>query len=501
MLSKNLLFVIIIGVLLFSSSSPAIGQESLEPFGANPSEPYTNTIFYDSTASEYVFTYTDDSDSIKYVLPINDWSIQHGLIKLRVNINESYDIYPVSWGGSRYRDLSGQIWEPLWFAEVAEIVLTSHSLANGIVRLQYQEVYEGITNNKTIEYRIKGKTVIIHIYSSNTNGNGNYAGFLFDRSEETPNPRAIEIPYSIDPIVTFGNQFFYSTYLDRSKSSSAIIDPSIAPSSPTSIACYSSSINDLDSEGNVTPFDETGYITISNKAIDVISKPNHEPSIYRDLLNDKVVLDLWGAPFGSESYITYEEILKELYQYGLTNLAVIYHHWMRYGWDTKLPSHYPANPDWGTESELKSLINTAKSYGHLFALHENYWFMCQDSPYYDENSIAKNADLSFREGPVHYKTFPIASDKMIQYASLEGNQIKTNYKTNAAYLDVNPAWNPEDLLHQIDFDASNPYSKSLSQAILNNKNLFRHQQNLYQGPLFGEGGEGIQGMTLFMRVM
>ena len=77
---------------------------------------------------------------------------------------------------------------------------------------------------------------------------------------------------------------------------------------------------------------------------------------------------------------------------------------------------------------------------------------------------------------------------MIKYASLEGNKIKTNYQTNASYIDVNPAWNPEALLRQIDFDASNPNSRSLSQTIRNNKNLFQHHQNLYQGPLFGEGG-------------
>jgi len=488
--------IVSIAIVPSTHSSSVVGQESLEPvhdslepFGANTPKPYENICFYDSAASQYVFTYADDKDFIEYSLSLNDWSIQHGLIKIRANINDSHDVYPVSWAGSRYRDLSGQIWEPGWFAEVAEIILTSHSLENGIVRIQYREVYEGITNNKTIEYRIKGKTLIFHIYSSNTNGNGNYAGFLFDRSEETPNPRAIEIPYSIDPIVTFGNQFFYSTYLDRSKSNSTMIDTTIVPDPPSSCACYSSSIYDPDSEGNITPLDETGYITVSNEAIDVIAKPNHEPSIYRDLLNDKVVLDLWGAPFGSTSYRTYEEILKELHQFGLTNLAVIDHHWMRYGWDTKLPSLYPANPDWGTEAELKSLINTAKSYGHLFALHENYWFMCQDSPYYDEDSIAKNADLSFREGPDPTR-FPMASDKMIKYAGLEGNQIKTNYQTNAAFLDVNPAYDPEGVLHQIDFDASNPYSRSLSQAIRNTKNLFRHQQDLYQGPLFGEGGEG-----------
>lgn len=494
--------IVSISIVPSTHGSSVIGQESLEPvhdslepFGANPSEPYTNDAFYDSASSEYVFTYVDDSDFIRYGVPINDWSVQSGLMKVRVNVNGSYDMYPVNWGGSRYRDLSGQVWEPVWFADVAEMILTSHSLENGTVRLQYQEEYEGIINNKTIDYRIKGKTLIFHIYSSNTNGNGNYAGFLFDRSEGTPNPRVVEIPYCIDPIVTFGDEFFYSTYLDRSKSNSTCIEETIVlpelPDPLTSCAIYSSSTYGPDSDGNITPLDETGYITVSNEAIDVIARPNHEPSSYRDLLNDKVVLDLWGAPFGSASYKTYEEILKELQQFGLTDLVVIYHHWTRYGYDTKLPSHYPANPDWGTEAELKSLINTAKSYGHLFALHENYWFMTPDSPYYDESDIAKNADLSLRTGGGgHSDKFTIASDKMIKYAALEGNRIKGNYQTNAAFLDVNPAWNPESILHQIDSDALNPYSKSLSQAIQNTKNLFQHQQNLYQGPLFGEGGEG-----------
>lgn len=640
---------ILIEILIASPTTFATAEDSLEPFGSNPSEVYANTTFYDSTKSEYVFIYAGEGDSIKYLLPVNDWSIQHGLIKLRVNLNDSYNIYPVNWGGSLYRDLTGEILPPGSFASVAEIVLISHSLVNGKVTFEYQETYEGITNRKAIEYRIKGKTIVFHIYSTNTSFNGNYAGFDFDRSENTPNPRAIEIPYTIDPIVTFDNQFFYSTYLDRSKSSSVTFHKIINVYSTTSIWCFSQSLSASDSEGKVVPLDETGYITVSNEAIDVISRPNHEPSNYRNLLNNRVVLDLWNldnwchagsdavrkwvSPTSADIIITgnardldpgggdgvtvcilrnsevlwsksiangditgydfnlnvfvsigdkiyfgidrnandyydqtyfnpsiefdgqlfnaeadfsstqgyknwyYQEYFQGTYQdmtwiplngwwqgsfencilgnswghpgmgvkkfrngkflldmfhdFGLTDLAVIYHDWQCYGYDVKLPSHYPANSQSGTEEDFKNLVNTAKIYGYLFAVHENYIDMYPDSPYYNENDVAKNSDLSLRLGWYNPSTgiqaYAIASDKSIKYAEQESEEIKSNYGTNAAYLDVNPAWTPQN---QFDSDGSNPNSKSLAQAIQNNKRLFQHQRDVYEGPLLGEGGEG-----------
>jgi len=654
---ENLMFVFIsTGILLGLRTTFATGEDSLEPFGANPSGAYTNTTFYDSTTSEYVFIYSGNGDSIKYFLPVNDWSIQHGLIKLRVNINDSYDIYPVNWGGSRYRDLSGEILEPWWFATVADILLISHSFVNGKVSLEYQEVYEGVTNNKTIEYCIKGKTIIFHIYSANTSFSGNYAGLNFDRSENTPNPRSIEIPYAIDPIVTFDNQFFYSTYLDRSKSSSVTFQKVTEVYSSTSIYCSSLSLNASDSEGDVTPLDETGYITVGNEAIDMIARPNHEPSNYRDLLNNRVVLDLWcldlwyragsyavrkwvsptsanititgnahdqdpaggdgvivwifknrevlwskkiangdvtshdfnlnvfvnvgdaiyfeidknfdnyydatyfdptiefngqlfnaGADFSSmQGYKNwyYQEYFEGTYQnmtwdpvngrwqgslgycilgntwghpgmefkkfknakflldmfhdFGLTDLIIIYHIWQCYGYDRNMPAHYPANEEMGGSDLFRELIQSATNFGYLFAVHEDYWFSDPEGPLWDAADIAKNADGSWRLGwntllngyPDGHQCYAIASDKMINYAEQQGQFIKSDYAPNAAYLDVNPALNPEDLLHQIDFDASNPNSKSLAQAIQNNKNLFQHQKNLYLGPLFGEGSEG-----------
>ena len=45
--------------------------------------------------------------------------------------------------------------------------------------------------------------------------------------------------------------------------------------------------------------------------------------------------------------------LERAFRYGLTDAAVVWHNWQRWGYDYRLPEIYPPNPEWGTEKELQ----------------------------------------------------------------------------------------------------------------------------------------------------
>ncbi|MFO0909988.1 MAG: hypothetical protein U0794_16845 [Isosphaeraceae bacterium] len=51
---------------------------------------------------------------------------------------------------------------------------------------------------------------------------------------------------------------------------------------------------------------------------------------------------------------------------------MVWHNWQRWGYDYRLPDITPPNPELGTVDEMRSLINTCREAGTLFALHDNY---------------------------------------------------------------------------------------------------------------------------------
>lgn len=478
--------------------TPDFSADSLAPFGAYPAGNFQTNISFDKTIASYVFEYQGEQ-TIRYVLSLNDTQTQRGLIKIGVQMDSSDIAFPVSEGGTRYRNQAGDILEPRDFAKVAAVQLTSNSLENNTVYLSYKETYEGVVHTKTIAYTLQGKTLVFHISSDDTNGESNYYGFSFGQSEQTPQARFVNIPYAIEPIVVFGDRWFSSVYLDRTKSNSVEFHPRTWLVSAESVVAYFDTASAEDTQGKIAPLNETGYITVSSQVMDVLPKINNPSSPYREILNDKVVLDLWEVDptdfnlKGSNSiWQASRKLLESFHEYGLYDLAVIYHEWQWYGHGAKLPVHFPADPDYGTLAEFQKMIDTAQSYGYLFALHENYADMYQTSPKYNAADLAKSSDSSFKNGWFDIFTqqqgYFIAGDKAIKYAEEEGQQIKQAYDPNATYLDVNTGWPPTDYL---DLSADNPNEKTTAAATQVMKTLFLHQKNLYQGPLFGEGGVGL----------
>jgi len=84
-------------------------------------------------------------------------------------------------------------------------------------------------------------------------------------------------------------------------------------------------------------------------------------------LAGRFVFDLWGGRY-AESH----EQLQRAFRYGLTDAAVVWHNWQRWGYDYRLPEIYPANPLFGTHGELRQMAEACKRAGVLFAPHDNY---------------------------------------------------------------------------------------------------------------------------------
>lgn len=461
--------------------------DMLRPYGATLGG--TNSASYASGV--YTFNYSKSGDDTRqYKVDINNTNVQKGLVRIYENYSASY---PIHYGGTRYRKLNGTLMWPSEFANAATVTMLSHSLSGLKLTIRYRDVYEGVTNEKTITYEIKNKTMIISVFANTdrVTANGNYAGFVFDRSENTTNARSVGIPFmSATPIVVVNNSFFYSTYLDMGMSSGTkFLISGPTQYSATSFYCSNYSECTANSAGEVMPINETAYLTVSSKVEDVMPAPNHAASAYRSNLNSKVVLDFWWNSFDYN-----RGKMNTLYSYGLTDILVLYHQWQYYGYDVGMPKHYPAGSSYGGPTAFTNLVNQARTYGYLFAAHEDYWMMDSVTtyPYWNAANVAREPNLTYRtswyDPYLGRWQYALASDKMKYYSQLESTQIKNNYNTNAAFLDVNPGWDPETDLHQIDYNAANPNSRSLGHAIHHNKILFNYMRGVYSGPLLGEGG-------------
>jgi hypothetical protein len=84
-------------------------------------------------------------------------------------------------------------------------------------------------------------------------------------------------------------------------------------------------------------------------------------------LAGRFVFDLWGGRYGES-----RDALRRAFRYGLTDAAVVWHNWQRWGYDYRLPEIYPPNPDMGAEQELKEMIDVCREAAVPFALHDNY---------------------------------------------------------------------------------------------------------------------------------
>ncbi|NJN66143.1 MAG: hypothetical protein HC884_05225 [Chloroflexaceae bacterium] len=198
-----------------------------------------------------------------------------------------------------------------------------------------------------------------------------------------------------------------------------------------------------------------------------------------------------GEGTNADMFLHFGGLLDSLERYGIRDLNVILHIWQRYGYDIKLPTHYPANPDWGGSEAMRALVNHARATGHRIALHENYVDHYPDAPSFSWDNVAFQADGTPKEcwynPTTDTQAYCTAADKSLPLADEQGQHIVADYAPNAAYEDVDTVIAP---WQWIDLDAARPTAHTHAASVRLRKQFFRHQQDQYGGPLSGEGGTG-----------
>lgn len=239
-------------------------------------------------------------------------------------------------------------------------------------------------------------------------------------------------------------------------------------------------------DGSRNSLSETGYIALSPELAETLPNLPHPASPFLKELAPRVMLDVWGHHQGR--YAGDTEILRELKDNGVDHLAIIQHVWQRHGYDVKLPDHLPANPQFGSEEDLRQYGDFAKQAGYLWSLHENYIDLYPDAPSYDPSARVLKPDGTpnpawLNEG-TGVQSFGLKCNRALGFAKQNSPEAHRRYGTNAAYLDVHscvPPW------HQLDHDATQPMAAIARQKVERDRELFQYERDTHGGPLFGEG--------------
>ncbi len=138
---------------------------------------------------------------------------------------------------------------------------------------------------------------------------------------------------------------------------------------------------DLKTDGTRNTMVEKGYVAVSPSIAEVLPNAPFAPSPFLKVLAPCPMLDIWGHHNGT--YQGDAENLRALRDNGVDHLVIIQHVWQRYGYDTKLPDHMPANPQFGGDEGMIAFGKAANELGFRWSLHENYIDLYPDAPMYD----------------------------------------------------------------------------------------------------------------------
>lgn len=431
------------------------------------------TLRHDAAESGYIFTIGD----VSYRVPTDGEAMQGGLLCIDGRIGDAPWTPLLSEAGMLFRDAGGGVLSPPQARERLKVTEFRAVGRGKTLSLRYVETVESVTLRRALQIRLVGQTLVIQPQAGQTAGTRNYCGFslgpLADGKTGPSNPASeeVSIPYCPEPLVVLPGQGFLGAYFDRLKSS--------ANAAPRGTAFYRAN-----SAGVVQAIQETIFLTLSRDPLAVLPRLPQPASPHRALLDTRLFLDLWSEARYSDDRARVEELAR----YGLRDICLVIQNWRHFGSDRRLPSHYPANPERGSNEEFRRLVETARDQGWLVAIAEEYAAISQDSAYWDPHAVAHHADGSFRPGI--RQQWAIAADEMLGFARLEALQIRRNYGPNAAFLGANVAWHPEEMLHQVDLDAQNALSQTIDDAVGRAKQLAQFARSVYEGPVLGQGGEG-----------
>lgn len=418
--------------------------------------------------TDYLFTYQGEDCKITYVYYPRTGTLDD----LTVSVDDGHSFQPAASGGvTAVVKAEGK--ESLVPLQGGKVVSVKPEDGKKVLDVLWEYDLKGTPVRIAWKFGIEGKALTISAACDSPV----IAGFSLGRVAGAALRRSLGVPYlpadwnqgSLSYLPA--DNVYVCRYLDWTLSQSSRC--------PQGEAVY-----EPKTDGTRNPLSEIGYVAVSPLVGEVLPNVPWPASPYRGLVGARIMLDIWGQHQGT--FQGSADNLRELKDNGIDHLVIINHDWQRYGYDTKLPNHVPANPNYGGEEGMIAFGKAANECGYVWSLHENYIDLYPDAPSYDPTARVLQADgkpsLAWFNGSV--QSFGLKTNRAQGYAKMNAPYEHEHYKTSAAYLDVHtcvPPW------HQLDHEASQPNAAMALEKVHCDSELFQYMRDTHGGPLFGEG--------------
>lgn len=430
------------------------------------SAPTSGSLRLDPEANVYLIT----AGQTTYRVRLGPEAAESGLLAIDGRLGDGEWFPLLVDAGMFYRTGEGAVLPPPEAASIVETREFRHSARGRILTLRYTETIAGRALRRTLILRLVGRSLCVTINGTGAPGSPHYCGFTLGRMAAST-ARELRVPGLLDPLFALPGGAFATAYLDRWLGSCTASPPGGAFYRPNTA-------------GRAEPVSETFYLTFGRDPLDGLPAVPPEPAPCFEDVVGRAFLDVWSdAPYASDA-----AAFERLSRCGLDDLVVTYRNWQQFGYRRRLPVHYPAARERGTNEQFRRMVAEAGERGWRFALAEEYATITPDSPYWDPRVVAKGSDGLLRASPEG--GFAIAADRMVEFARLESTKIQRNYHPGATFAGPHVGWNPEDGLHQVDSDVTNPCSRTMADALRATRGLFDFLRATHPGPLLGAGGEG-----------
>jgi hypothetical protein len=450
-------------------------------------------------------------ETIEYQIDVADPFTAGGILRVYEATSQSYPLYK---GGAVFRRADDTTWMPEWMKQFC--VLTGQSTTANSVILDYQVNLDGVHRQRHT-FTIVGKTLRVHVEDrdQSTTYKPNYCGLYVGPTANTADPRIIQMQGALStPLVLFergAQHYFFSNMLDIPASHASSWGMPLAKNAvkTASTIDFSANTNSLYSQlGPVPPgtnrladyFDDTVSIIVSQKIQDVLVTPTQPASPYRELLEDRTVVLLSG-PYG---WSNFSSLFNNFTAWGMDNLAgYVFFNWTSRPADPPLISN--GGPDWYPAvdpNNFKNMVSSGLSKGFLFGAYTTFNIMPPQpngppNGIYDVSHIARSSSGAMKL--MTQTGLPLMAEGAINvHASREANLLKAQYGANMGYLDVSSYASPSkgaDGDH-VDQLGTSPWAKNLQQACTARMAWMQGMQEIYKGPLLGEGSIATQGSNL-----
>jgi len=434
-----------LGVILLSLAGPALRGKDF---------------VYRGTDCEIIFRFTAKTGTLH---------------DLQVIVNGGSPCYPSNYGGAMEVRLAGEKlwnWEGKYKSE-----LLSESDADGVYTASFRWTYKDDSLDFSVRIWREKKT----LKSEWTSPSAKISIFSLDRTEDTSQPKIVELPYGHS--VLFVNGMFISARLDPAVSNASEIWPMREVYSGTSAFFSDCALYKTTTDGRRRTLKEKIEITVSPEIADTFFVPRNAVSPYRKTLSRYYIADFWSGDF---AWI--KSRLDTFVSEGMKNLWVIVHNWQKYGYDNGLPTTYPASEALGGPAGIKAVADLCARRGFLFGLHTNYVDFYKNSDEWDPAGLALDSAGRWIKAWFNPETkrqsYLMKPSRALRYAKAYEPLIHRYYRTTSAFLDVHSAILPSA---KVDFDAKVANAGKQASTFALYRDLIAYTRKTHAGPVAGEG--------------